>query len=213
MSQSPSTIAETSVAKGSHRKQQGSILSGMLSMLILFAVPVVLYGLTAQGMQGTFRYWEYFILFIALFSLGSGWNQVYLSRSSSLWYLVKQVAHWGGLIGLLYVLNTQGIRMLMNDHQYTILLTYLMAFTVILAAINMDFKLIFFGGFLAYCAFLIAVPANNQAVIAIGEQFGIANPATHPLQVTLYVAGVALVASLIVRMYIQSAAASKRARS
>jgi len=215
VSQSPSTVAaemynESKISK--RKKQEGSFLVGMLPLLSLFAIGVILYGVTASGMQGISRYWEIFVALIALFSLGSGWGQAYLGNRSRLWYLIRQIVHWGGLILLLYVLNTQGIRMLMNDHQYTILLAYLLSFAVLLAAVHVDFKLIFFGVFMTYCAFLIAVPTNNPALVALGKQLDIPNATAQPLLMTLGVAGAGLIASLFIRAYMRGAIAAKRSR-
>jgi len=201
---------ESKISK--RKKQEGSFLVGMLPLLSLFAIGVILYGVTASGMQGISRYWEIFVALIALFSLGSGWGQAYLGNRSRLWYLIRQIVHWGGLILLLYVLNTQGIRMLMNDHQYTILLAYLLSFAVLLAAVHVDFKLIFFGVFMTYCAFLIAVPTNNPALVALGKQLDIPNATAQPLLMTLGVAGAGLIASLFIRAYMRGAIAAKRSR-
>jgi hypothetical protein len=215
MSQKLTPTVKLSSKAGSitqRRKQEGSIL-GMSPMLLLFAVPVLLYGLTAKGMQGVSEYWQYFLVFIAFYSLFSGWSQAYLRNHSRLWYLVRQIVHWGALIGMLYLLNTQGIRMLMNEHQYTILLTYLVAFSVLLVAVHTDIKMLFFGVFMAYCAFLIAVPDNNPALIALGQQIDIADATSKPFQMTAGLAAAGFVATLFIKFFVQSAAESKRSRS
>jgi hypothetical protein len=215
MSQSPSTVAQGASTGSSSGKSKGgsSMLLGLTPLLVLFGAVVLLYSLTKGGFSEAFRYWEYFIPIIALFSLGSGWGQAYLNNNSSMWYLIRQIIHWGALIALVYVLNTQGIRELMNDQQYTILLVYLVAFATLIAAIQMDIKLVFFAVFLVYCAFLIAVPENNPALIKLGETFGVADAQTKPFIMTVWVAVAGFVGTLFFRASMRGAISAKRVAS
>jgi hypothetical protein len=182
-----------------------------LPLLVLFAAAVLLFWLSESKTEGAFRYWEIFIPIVALVSLGSGWSQAYLSGNSRIWYLVKQAVHWGALIALLYLLNTHGIRALMNAQQYTAVLIYLLAFGTVLAALHMDLKLLVFGLFLAFCAYVIAVPTANPALGMIGNILHIPDAQTNPTTASLWVAGIGLVASLFVLVMMRAATMSKRA--
>ncbi|WPL16687.1 hypothetical protein Thiowin_01656 [Thiorhodovibrio winogradskyi] len=215
MSQSPSTVASEASTGSSSGKSKGgnSMLLGMTPLLVLFGAVVLLYSLTRGGFSEAFQYWEFFIPVIALYSLGSGWGQAYLNNNSRLWYLIRQGIHWGALIGLVYLLNTQGIRELMNDQQYTILLVYLIAFATLLAAIQMDIKMVFFAAFLVFCAFLIAVPENNPALIKLGETFGVADAQTKPFMMTVWVAVAGFVGTLFFRTSMRGAISAKRVAS
>ncbi len=204
MSLSPSTVASAS-------SRGGSSLFSLTPSIILYAIAIILYGLTGQGVSGISRYWEMYIVLVAVISLGSGWGQAYLGNRSYLWYLTRQVIHWGALIALLYMLNTQGIRMLMNDQQYSLMLVYLLAFASLLAAVHVDFKLIFFGTFMTYCAYLLSVPQNNPVLVEIGKQFNIADAATKPFTMTIGLAIAAWILTLVVRGWMRSSIASRRA--
>lgn len=111
---------------------------------------------------------------------------------------------------MLYVLNTQGTREVMSDQQYTAIVLYLLGFTTLVAAIHMDVKLVFFGIFLVYCAYLIAVPTDNPTLAGVGRLFGITEPQSKPMTVTVYLGVVGLVASLIVQFMMRGAITSKR---
>jgi hypothetical protein len=186
------------------------LIISMLPLLVLFGATLTLFWLSQQDMTATYKYWEIFVPVVAVISLLSGWGQAYLSDNNRLWYLIRQLVQWGLLIGLLYVLNTQGIRALMSDQQYTGIVLYLLAFTTLVAAIQMDFKLVFFGVFLLFCAYVIMVPANNPTLIGVGDFFGIADPGTKPLTVGAALAGTGFVASLFVLFMMRGALTSKR---
>lgn len=210
MSQSPSTVAQGGSSSSTTSRGGNSLLLSLAPLLFLYGAVFALYALTSFGISGSYRYWEFFIPVLALISLGSGWGQAYLNDNSRLWYLIRQLVHWGALIGLVYILNTQGIRMLMNEHQYTILLVYLVAFGSVLAAIQMDMKMIFFAAFMVYCAFLIAVPDNNPALIQLGETFNVADAQNKPFMMTAWVALAGFVASLFIRTSMRGAISAKR---
>lgn len=182
----------------------------MLPLLVLFGATLMLFWLSQRDMTATYKYWEIFVPVVAVISLVSGWGQAYLSDNNRLWYLIRQFVQWGLLIGLLYVLNTQGIRALMSDQQYTGIVLYLLAFTTLAAAIQMDFKLVFFGVFLLFCAYVIMMPANNPTLIGVGDFFGIADPGTKPLTVGAALAATSFVASLFVLFMMRGALTSKR---
>jgi hypothetical protein len=182
-----------------------------LPLLLLFAAAVLLFWLSESKMEGAFRYWEIFIPIVAIVSLGSGWSQAYLSGNSRLWYVLKQAVHWGALIALLYLLNTHGIRALMNAQQYTAVLIYLLAFGTVLAALHMDLKLLVFGLFLAFCAYVIAVPTANPALAMVGNILRIADAQTNPTMASLWVAGIGLAASLFLLVMMRAAVMGKRA--
>jgi len=183
----------------------------LIPLLVLFAATVVLFWLSQRDMSGTYKYWEIFVPVVAVVSLVSGWTQAYVSNSNRAWYLLRQVIHWGALIGLLYLLNSQGYRELMTDQQYTALMIYLLALGTLLAAVQMDIKLIFFSAFLAFCAFLIAVPADNPTLIATGSMLGIEEPQAKPVLVSSAVAVAGFIGSLFVVFMMRGALIAKRA--
>lgn len=183
----------------------------LIPLLVLFAATVVLFWLSQKDMSGTYKYWEIFVPVVAVVSLVSGWTQAYVSNSNRAWYLLRQLIHWGALIGLLWLLNSQGYRELMTDQQYTALMIYLLALGTLLAAVQMDIKLIFFSGFLAFCAFLIAVPADNPTLIAVGNTLGISEPQAKPVLVSSAVAVAGFIASLFVVFIMRGALIAKRA--
>lgn len=186
------------------------LMISMLPLLVLFGATLTLFWLSQQDMTATYKYWEIFVPVVAVISLASGWGQAYLANNNRLWYLIRQLVQWGLLIGLLYVLNTQGIRALMSDQQYTGIVLYLLAFTTLAAAIQMDIKLVFFGVFLLFCAYVVMVPANNPTLIGVGDFFGIAEPGTKPIRVGAWLAGTGFVASLFVLFMMRGALTSKR---
>jgi len=183
----------------------------LIPLLILFAATVILFWLSQRDMSGTYKYWEIFVPVVAVVSLVSGWTQAYVSNSNRVWYLLRQAIHWGALIGLLWLLNSQGYRELMSDQQYTALMIYLLALGTLLAAVQMDIKLIFFSVFLAFCAFLIAVPADNPTLIAVGNTLGISEPQAKPVLVSSAVAVAGFIASLFVVFMMRGALIAKRA--
>jgi hypothetical protein len=183
----------------------------LLPLLVLFAATVVLFWLSQRDMSGTYKYWEIFVPVVALVSLVSGWGQAYANNNNRLWYVLRQVIHWGAVIGLLYLLNTQGYRELLTDQQYTALMIYLLALGALLASVQLDIKLVFFAVFLAYCAFLVAVPDNNPALVSAGEVFGISDPQTKPVMVTSALAAVGFVASIFVLFAMRGAIIARHA--
>jgi len=215
MSQSPSTVAQQTSSGSSSGKSKGggSMLLGMMPLMVLFAAVFLLYRLTSGNFAEASDYWYYFIYVLAVYSLVSGWGQAYLNDNSNLWYLIRQIVHWGALIGLIHLLDIQGIREIMNDQQYTLFLVYLVAFSTVLAAIQMDFKIFFLGLFLVFCAYLLAVPENNPALLKLGESFGVADAQTKPLMMTAWVAVAGFFATLFVRVFMRSAIAAKRVSS
>jgi hypothetical protein len=202
----------TATAAPAKRKSGGQspLFLAMLPLLVLFIVAAVLFWLSTKDAAGTYRYWEYFVPVVALISLISGWGQSYLSGELRLWYIVKQLLHWGGLVAIIYVLGTQGVREAVGDHQYTSLLLYLLAFTALLAAIHMDLKLLFFAAFLVFCGYLFAVPADNPALVWIGESFGIAEAQTKPVIISVGVAVCGFIASLFIMMMLRGMLMTKR---
>jgi hypothetical protein len=203
---------DANAASSAKTKGENSpLFMSMLPLLILFGGTVALFWLSQKDMASTYKYWEIFVPIVAFISLISGWGQAFVADNSRLWYLTKQLIQWGLLIGLLYILNTQGIRPLMSDQQYTGIVLYLLAFTTLIAAVQMDFKLVFFGVFLVFCAYLIMVPVDNPTLLGVGNTLGIADPQANPLTVTMALAGVGFVASLFILFMIRGAMTSKRA--
>ncbi|MFP4062927.1 MAG: hypothetical protein ACLFQ1_04360 [Halochromatium sp.] len=192
------------------KRYQSPLYLALLPQIVLFASAVVLFWLSQKDMAGTVEYWEYFIPVIALISLISGWSQSYLSDQLSAWYLIKQVVHWGAVFALLYAANTQGLRESLDAQQYTSIVIYLTALASLLAAMHMDFKLFFFSLFLVFCAYLLAVPADNAMLLYIGETVGIDDAESKTLSITIGMAVVGFIASTFVLLSMRGMVLSKR---
>ena len=203
-------VPSAAPAKPKRKRYQSPLLLALLPQIILFVSAVVLFWLSQNDMAGTIEYWEYFVPVIALISLISGWSQSYLSNEVRAWYLIKQVVHWGALFGLLYAVNTQGLREAIDAQQYTTIVIYLIAFATLLAAIHLDFKLFFFSLFLVFCAYLLAVPADNAVLLYIGETFGIDGAQSKTLSISVGVAVVGFIASTFVLLSMRGALLTKR---
>jgi hypothetical protein len=206
------SAAATDTTKKRNEYGLSPLSVALLPLLVLFVAAYVLFWLSQDDIGATFKYWEIFVPVVAVVSLLSGWTQAYVGSHNRLWYLLRQVIHWGALIGLLYVLNTEGYRELMNDQQYTALMIYLLALGTLLAAIQMDIKLIFFAVFLVFCGYLIAVPTDNPTLIGVGNIMRIAEPQTKPLLVTGALAVAGFVASLFTVLVMRGAVIAKKAR-
>ncbi len=184
----------------------------LLPLLILFVAAYVLFWLGRQDIATTAVYWEALVPVVALISIGSGWGQAFAARRNILWYLIKQLIHWGAIIGVLYLLNEQGFRAAMGDQQYAVLLVCLLALGTLLASIQMDSKLFFFALFLGYCAFLLAVPQNNPMLTSVGEFFRIADPQSKPMQVTAALGGAGLAATFLLLLMMRGGIAARHSR-
>jgi hypothetical protein len=206
---SEAAITANAPAKRSDINQSPMLLT-VLPSLILFVAATILFWLSKDDMAGSSRYWELFVPVVAVLSLISGWGQAYLADNARLLYAVKQIIHWAALIGLLYIINSQGIRDLLTEQQYTAAIIYLLAFTTLLAAIHVDVKLLFFAVFLVFCAFLIAVPADNPTLISIGNTFGIADAQDKAVVITSGVAVIGFIASLFILVMMRGAITTKR---
>ncbi|MCG6942024.1 MAG: hypothetical protein LJE69_12335 [Thiohalocapsa sp.] len=205
------SAAATTNAKKHNDNGMTPLPMALLPLLILFVATLVLFWLTQKGVGATTTYWEFFLPVVAVVSLISGWSQSYVSNNNRVWYLVRQIVNWGAIIGLLYILNTQGYRELMNDQQYTGLVIYLLALGTVLAAIQMDIKMVFFAVFLVYCAFLVAVPTNNPTLAGVGNFMNISDPQNKPMLVSSLLALAGFAASLFVVLMMRGAVIAKRA--
>lgn len=211
MSDATAVSSEAPVKPKVKRKRyQSPLILALLPQIVLFVAAVVLFWLSQKDMAGTIEYWEYFVPVIAVISLISGWSQSYLSNEVRAWYLIKQVVHWGALFALLYTAKTQGLQQAIDAQQYTIIVIYLIAFTTLLAAIHLDFKLFFFSLFLVFCAYLLAVPADNAMLLYIGETFGIDGAQSKTLSISIGVAVVGFIASTFVLLSMRGALLTKR---
>lgn len=201
---------DASAMSAKNKGGNSPLMMSLLPLLVLFGGAAVLFWLSQQDMAATHKYWDVFVPVVAIISLVSGWGQAFLGDRNRLWYMIKQFIHWGLLIGLLWILNKQGIRPLLNDQQYTAILLYLLAFTTLLTAIQMDVKILFFGVYLLFCAYVIMVPTDNPTLLGVGNLFGIADPQTHPVTVSLWLSACGFVASLFVLFMMRGAMTSKR---
>lgn len=196
--------------KAKRKRYQSPLILALLPQVILFVSAVVLFWLSLKNMAGTIEYWEYFVPVIAIISLVSGWSQSYLANEVRAWYLIKQVVHWGALFALLYAINSQGLRGAIDAQQYTTIVIYLIAFATLLAAVHVDLKLFFFSLFLVFCAYLLAVPADNAMLLYIGETFGIDGAQSKTLSISIGVAVVGFIASTFVLLSMRGALLTKR---
>jgi hypothetical protein len=189
---------------------QGSLMVALLPSVILYVAAVVLIMLTREDVTGTIPYWETFVPVVAFISLLSGFGQAYLRDQSYLFYTLKQILHWGIVIGLLWLLHTHGVRAALDDQKYLLVLLYLLGLATLLAGLHMDWKFIFFGAFLAFCTYLLAAPENTAILASIGETFGIANAQDRPMTMIIGTAVVAFLASTMVLIGTRGATLSKR---
>jgi hypothetical protein len=172
--------AASETPKKAKSTDQGSLMMALLPSVILYVAAVVLISLTREDTSGTIQYWETFVPVVAFISLLSGFGHAYMRNQSYAFYTLKQVIHWGLVIGLLWLLHTQGVRASLDDQKYLLLLLYLLGLAALLAGLHMDWKFVFFGAFLAFCTYLLAAPENAAILAPIGETFGIANAQEKP---------------------------------
>jgi hypothetical protein len=194
------TVSEATTAAAPARTQNGRspLILSILPLLILFGAAATLFWLSTQDPAGTYKYWEIFVPVVAVLSVFSGWNQSQMMGTGRLWYLIRQFIHWGAVIGLLYLFNVVGFREMLSDQQYTVILVGVLAVATLLAAIQMDFMLVLFALFLAFCTYVYFAPSDNAALTAVGGVFRIADPQTNAATVTAVLAAAGFIASLII---------------
>ncbi|MCG6896114.1 MAG: hypothetical protein LJE61_07625 [Thiocapsa sp.] len=202
--------ASSETPKKTKSADQGSLMMALLPSVILYVGAVVLIVLTRQDVAGTIPYWEGFVPVVAFISLLSGFGQAYVRDQSYLFYVLKQIVHWGVLIGLLWLLHTQGVRAALDDQKYLLLLLYLLALGSLLAGLHLDWKFLFFGAFLAFATYLIAMPENTAILAPIGNAFGIADAPSKPQTMIIGTSVVAFLASTLLLIGMRGAALSKR---
>lgn len=185
----------------------------LLPSVILYVSAIVLYALTREDLGGTIHYWEIFVAVVAVVTLLSGWGQTYATNRSYLMYMIKQVLHWGLLIGVLWLFQTQGISAALGDQKYTLVLLYLLSSAAIVAGLYLDFKSLFFGAFLGLCTYLLAAPANVAILEPIGKTLRIADPQTKPLTMVIVLGIIGFVAGFLVLISIRGSIMAKRNRS
>ena len=198
----------TTTAPASAQNEPSPLIISVLPLLILFGAAAALFWLSNEDLAGTFKYWEVFVPVVAILSLFSGWGRSQIRGDRPLWYLIRQFVHWGTVIGLLYLFNVVGFRELLTDQQYTVILLAVLAAATLLVAIHMDFKLVLFALFLAFCAYVIFVPSDNAALAKVGNLFRIADPQTKPAIVIAALAAAGFVASLVIHYLMRTSAPS-----
>ena len=204
----PSVVAPKTKTK--RTRYQTPLIIALLPQIVLFVSAVVLFWLSLKDMAGTIMYWEYFVPVLAAISLISGWSQSYLNNEVRAWYLIKQVVHWGALGGMLFALNQQGVQAAVDAQQFTTIVIYLIAFATLLAAIHLDFKILFFSLFLVFCAYLLSAPADNAMLTFIGDTFGIDGAQSKILSISIGVAVVGFIASTFVLVSMRGFLLTKR---
>lgn len=192
--------------------KQGSLMMALLPSFILYASTIILVALTRGDLGGTIKYWEFMVPLAALISLMSGWGPTYARNASRFSYLIKQIVHWGLLLGLLWLLQTQGVTAALGAPKYTLVLLYLLSLTIILGGFYLDLKQVLFGAFLGFCAYLLAAPANIAILKPIGETLRIADPQSKPLTMILVVGLIAFAVNAVFVMGTRGAVIAKRTR-
>lgn len=203
-------VASTETPKKAKSTDQGSLMIALLPSVILYVAAVVLIALTRDDVSRTLPYWETFIPVVAFISLLSGFGQAYVRDQSYLVYILKQVLHWGIIIGLLWLLHTHGVRTALDDQKYLLVLLYLLGLGTLLAGLHMDWKFIFFGAFLALCTYVLAAPENTVVLGTIGETFGITDAQNKVMPMIIGLAVTAFLAGTLVLIGMRGAILSKR---
>ena len=197
----------------SNSAKQSSFLLALLPLVILYVGAAVLVLLSRDDLGGTVRYWEFFVPVVAVISLMSGWGQAYVNGNSRLMYLIKQLISWGLLIAILWMFQTLGIVSALGDQKYALVILALLVLTAILVGISLDFKLFFFGLFLAASAYLLAVPADTTILTTVGDIFRITDPQNKPQTIVVTMALVGFVVSAFFLVSIRGAILAKRIRA
>lgn len=197
----------------SNSAKQSSFLLALLPLVILYAGAAVLVVLSRDGLGGMVQYWEFFVPVVAVISLMSGWGQAYVNGNSRLMYLIKQIIIWGLLIAILWMFQTLGITSALGDQKYALVLLALLVLTAITVGLALDFKLFFFGIFLAAGAYLLAVPADTTILTTVGEIFRIAEPQNKPQTIVATMALVGFVISAFFLVSVRGAIMAKRIRA
>jgi hypothetical protein len=152
--------------------------------------------MSTEDVAGTYKYWEIFVPAVAVLSLFSGWHQCQIMGNDRVWYVLRQFIHWGAIIAVLYLFHVAGFRELLSDQQYTVILVGILAVATLLDAIQMDYKLVFFSFFLAFCAYVLFLPEGNPGLMMLGNLFGIEDPTSHPVTVVAILGGIGFILSL-----------------
>ncbi|WP_296897695.1 hypothetical protein [Thiohalocapsa sp.] len=202
-------MSEVTVSATQARMQNPLILS-VIPPLILFGAAVVLFRMSVDDVTATYKYWEIFVPTVAVLSLFSGWHQCQMMGNDRVWYVLRQFIHWGAIIAVLYLFHIAGFRELLDDRQYTVILLGILAVATLLEAIQMDYKLILFSLFLAFCAYVLYLPEGNAGLMMLGNLFGIEDPGSHPVTVVGILAVIGFVLSLGVHWLIPSRGRSTR---
>jgi hypothetical protein len=189
---------------------QSPVILTVVPLLILFGAVAALFWLSAGDPSATYKYWEIFVPVVAVLSLFSGWGQCQAMGNDRLWYFLRQFIHWGTVLGLIYVFNAVGFRELLSDQQYIVILIATLAGATLLAAIQMDLKLVLFAFFLAFCAYLLFTPVENPALASVGNLLRIDNPRDNAPMVVSALAGAGFIASLM--LYAMVPKGQRRAR-
>lgn len=193
--------------------KQSPLMLALLPLVILYVCAVVLVALSREDLGGTLSYWEFFIPIVAVISLISGWGNAYVRGQWSLFYLIRQILSWGLFVGMLWLLQEQGVPEALGDQKTTLTLVFLLALVSVLVGMQLDWKLFVFGVFLAICAYLLADPAHVAMLTPIGDRVGIEDAQSKPLTMIIGMGTVAFVISLFILLSMRGAIMAKRVRS
>lgn len=194
-------------------KQQSSIMLALLPLVILYVCSVVLFAMAREDLAGTTLYWEIAIPLVAVISLIIGWSTVNAREDSRLFYLVKQVLIWGGLVWMLMLFQTMGFHTALGEQKTTITLIFLLAFVSLLVGLQLDWKMFFYGAFLALCAYLLADASHLVVLGKIGDTFGVADAQGKPLTMIIGIALAAFLISTFILISNRGAIMARRNRS
>ncbi|MCF1184059.1 hypothetical protein L0E83_11535 [Marichromatium gracile] len=195
------------------KQSQSPLMVAILPSVFLYIAAVVLVFFAREDFAATTQYWEFFIPVVAFISILSGWSQAYAFDHSRFFYLIKQLLHWGALGGLLWLFYDHGIRDALSAEQYNLVQLYLLGLAALIAGLYLDTKMLFFGAFIACCAYLLADPANSAVLTSVGDAFGIENAQDKPMTMIIAAALVAFVANLFVLIAMRGAVMAKRGRT
>lgn len=191
-------------------KSQGSLLSALFPLMVLYAGTVALFVLTREGASGIALYWGYFVPVIGVISLITAWGNAYARGDSRLFYLIKQIIIWGAFIWILDLLHKMGVDSALGGQKAAVTLIMMTAIVALLVGLYLDAKMVFYGAFLGFCGYLLADPKHSAILVKIGEPFKIVDPANKPVTMVSLVAVIAFLIAAFLLLSTRGTVAAKR---
>ncbi|MGB5832491.1 MAG: hypothetical protein WBG92_10930 [Thiohalocapsa sp.] len=138
-----------------------------LPYIVLYVVAIGLVAMTDSDPTAAARYWEYFILLVAVVSLFGGWSNAGTTNASRMTYFVRQVLHWGSLLIVINLLFLHSMQDFLNAESHGFVIAYVLGLGAILSGIYMDWKMAVFGAFLIGSAVGIGFLDDNAVLLTI----------------------------------------------